>query len=151
MKRAQDPRLSDYGAVLEAMRHLKKELDGSLRAHTELSLVWFEALLRIDRAGGAMTMGTLAEQTLLSSGGVTRLVDRLAERGYVTRRACEEDRRVQYVEITDEGREVLDSALKVHLDDLQRAFFDPLDDDERTTIVEAMTRVRGAGPICGGE
>lgn len=150
MAKARDPRIDDYGAVLEAMRHLEKELDRSLRGQVDLGFVWFEALLRIERAGGALTMGTLAEQTLLSSGGVTRLVDRLAENGYAERRSCEEDRRVQYVAITDAGREALDRALAVHVEDLQRLFFDHLEAEERRTVIEAMSRVRGAGaPVCG--
>lgn len=150
LTRAEDPRVAEYGTVLEAMRHLKKELDRSLRDRVGLGLVWFEALLRMERAGGSLTMGTLASETSLSSGGVTRLVDRLTEAGYTERRACEEDRRVQYVAITPAGREVLDRALEVHLADLQSAFFDRMDDGERHTLVDVMTRIYGAGrPICG--
>lgn len=150
MDRARDPRIDDYGAVLEAMRHLKRELDRSLRDGVDLSLVWFEALLRIERAGGSLTMGALADQVLLSSGGVTRLVDRLSESGLVERRACESDRRVQYVAITARGREALDRALDVHLGDLQRLFFDRLDEAERRAVVAAMTRVREPHePVCG--
>ena len=40
----------------------------------------------------------------LSKSGVTRLVDRLAERGLVVRAAVPEDRRVVYAGLTDEGR-----------------------------------------------
>ncbi len=151
MSRIADPRLSHYGVALEAMARIAKELDRSLRDRAGLSLPWFEALLRVERSGGSMTMGALAQQIVLTSGGVTRLVDRLVGEGYAERRACEEDRRVQYVVITDAGRAVLEDALGIHLDDLQGSFFDHMSDEERDTVVRVMRRIRAAErPACGG-
>ncbi len=40
----------------------------------------------------------------LSKSGVTRLVDRLVERGLVVRAPCPKDRRVVYAGLTDQGR-----------------------------------------------
>ena len=45
-----------------------------------------------------------ARQIFLRESGLTRLVDRLVERGYLERRACESDRRGQLIVLTAEGR-----------------------------------------------
>ena len=51
-------------------------------------------------ARGALSAGDLARRTGLTSGAVTRLIDRLVERGTVRRRADPVDRRRVLVEIT---------------------------------------------------
>lgn len=52
----------------------------------------------------------LAQRVLLTKSGMTRLVDRLAERGLIERRACPTDRRGQLVALTRKGRYLLGRA-----------------------------------------
>jgi DNA-binding MarR family transcriptional regulator len=140
-----DAAVHAYGVTLEALARLNHLFDHSLRSRVGISQTWFEALLRIERTGGQMTMGELAGQVALTSGGVTRLVDRLIEQRYVVRRPCPEDRRVHYVAITERGQDVLHQALEVHLDDLRSEFIGRMTDEERSTVVEVMDRLRSAG------
>jgi DNA-binding MarR family transcriptional regulator len=51
-------------------------------------------------ARGPLSAGNIAQRTGLTSGAVTRLIDRLEERGSVRRRADAQDRRRVLVEIT---------------------------------------------------
>ncbi len=51
-----------------------------------------------------LRMADVSRSLRLSKSGVTRLVDRLAERGLVLRAACPSDRRVVYAGLTNEGR-----------------------------------------------
>jgi DNA-binding MarR family transcriptional regulator len=46
----------------------------------------------------------LAERVLITKSGLTRLLDRLVERGYIERRACASDRRGQLIVLTPDGR-----------------------------------------------
>jgi DNA-binding MarR family transcriptional regulator len=46
----------------------------------------------------------LAERVLLTKSGLTRLLDRLVERGFIERHACPTDRRGQLIVLTAEGR-----------------------------------------------
>jgi DNA-binding MarR family transcriptional regulator len=124
------------------MARLNHLFDRSFRDSVGLGQAWFEALLRLSRSGGAMTMGQLADQVALTSGGVTRLVDRLADAGFVERRSCETDRRVQYVAITEAGDAKLADALEVHLQDLDREFTGRMSQEERRVLVEVMDRLR---------
>ena len=131
-----------FGVTLEAMARLNRLFDHSLREHAGISQTWFEALLRIERSGGHMTMGELGEQVALTSGGVTRLVDRLTGDGLTERRSCPEDRRIQYVAITERGRATLSKALEIHLDDVEAEFLGRMTPAESKTLVEVMDRLR---------
>jgi DNA-binding MarR family transcriptional regulator len=57
-----------------------------------------------------LRMADVSSTLRLSKSGVTRLVDRLAERGLVVRAACPSDRRVVYAGLTDEGRQAAAAA-----------------------------------------
>ena len=96
-----DPRITTYGLLHEAHRRLQRELDRSLAEHSGMSGSFFEVLLRIGRSpGDRLTMSELACQLGLTSGGATRLVDRVVEAGLVERASCPTDRRVQWVVLT---------------------------------------------------
>lgn len=142
MASCDDARIHAFGVTLEALSRLNHLFDRSLREQAGLGQGWFEALLRIERSGGFMTMGSLAEQVALTSGGVTRLVDRLVEVGFAERRNCATDRRVQYVAITDAGRSALASALEIHLVDLEREFISRISPEELAVVVAVMDRLR---------
>jgi DNA-binding MarR family transcriptional regulator len=144
MSSCNDPRIHAYGVTLEAMARLSRVFDRSLRDGADISQGWFEALLRIERSGGSLTMGMLAEQVSLTSGGVTRLVDRLTDVGFVARRNCDSDRRVQYVAITDAGRSKLADAVEMHLRDLDREFVGRMSAEELEVVTRVMDRLRTA-------
>ena len=67
-------------------------------------------VLRILRGagGGGLPTLTVAERMVERTPGVTRLIDRMERRGWVSRRRCVEDRRVVWCEITAFGLELLD-------------------------------------------
>lgn len=148
MSRCDDPRLHAYAVTLEVVGRLNRIFDRSLRDRCGISQSTFEALFRLDRAGGELTMGELADDLALTSGGATRLVDRLAEDGFVERRSCPDDRRVQYAVLTGNGRTKLDEAMEVHLVDLDEHLFGLVSDADREQLVAVMGTVRDA--MAGG-
>lgn len=137
-----DPRIYQFGVLLEAMARLNAQFDASLKENCGISQVWFEALLRLERSGGSLTMSELADQVALTSGGVTRLIDRLLDEGLVERRPCDSDRRVLYAAITDAGRSKLQEALDIHLEDLSREYTSRMSADELAVVTEVMDRLR---------
>ena len=56
------------------------------------------AVLEVLHHRGPLLLSQLKDKVLVSAGGVTYLVDRLAERGLVERRRCEQDRRAGHAE-----------------------------------------------------
>src|SRR5687768_7713190 len=53
---------------------------------------------------GPLLLGEVQRKILVSSGGVTYLVDRLEEQGLVVRQLCAEDRRARYAALTEQGK-----------------------------------------------
>ena len=76
-----------------------------------------EALLH----GGPALLGELQKKLLVSSGGVTWLVDRLEHRGLVERAACPEDRRARYARLTEVGRRFITRIFPPHADVIRDA------------------------------
>lgn len=125
-----DPRITTYGRLFEANAKLTHLLGRELEAEYGLPLAWYGVLLHVGRAGGERPIGELIAATAFTSGGVTRLVDRIARAGLVERRPSPTDRRIQYVRLTDAGREMLERATVVHLRGIQRHLIDALGLDE---------------------
>jgi DNA-binding MarR family transcriptional regulator len=65
-------------------------------------------------------MSDLAAQLTLSRGGITKLVDRLQEAGYLTRVACPEDRRSLRAELTPAGERMLEEMRAVYEEEIGR-------------------------------
>ncbi|MFD6530622.1 MarR family winged helix-turn-helix transcriptional regulator [Streptomyces sp. NPDC060184] len=118
-----DPLITTFGRLLEASSRLEQRLGADMQAGTGLPHVWFEVLIRLARSdGGRLTMGALATDIALTTGGVTRLIDRMRASGYVERRPDPADRRVAYAVVTDSGRDILDRAAAAHARNLREVF-----------------------------
>ena len=137
-----DPLISTFGRLVEASGQLERRLGRALEAQCGLPHVWFEVLIRLARStGGQLTMGELAEQVALTTGGITRLIDRMQAAGYVRRQPGQADRRVSYTAITDSGRAKLDEAATFHAANL-RAAFAALSDRDRDRLDSLLDKLR---------
>ena len=63
---------------------------------------------------GPMLLGEVQRRILVSSGGVTYLVDRLEGKGLVERQDCPEDRRARYAALTPEGEAMIAEIFPEH-------------------------------------
>ncbi len=70
---------------------------------------------------GPLLLGDLQRKILVSSGGVTYLVDRLEARGLVERRACPGDRRARFAALTSEGESFVARIFPEHEIAIRRA------------------------------
>jgi DNA-binding MarR family transcriptional regulator len=82
------------------------DFDEQVAKKLKLSRTDMRCLDLIDRLG-PISAGRLAEETGLTTGAVTFILDRLEEAGMVTRRRDTEDRRRVWVEIVPEAQERL--------------------------------------------
>ena len=140
-----DVRITEFGLLVEATRRLMRIIETSLRDNHDLTGVEFEAMIRMGRSPERqMSMSDLATQMVLTSGGITRLVDRLAADGYVDRVSCPSDRRVQWAHLTDEGVAMISAALETHLADLDDHVFAVMSDEERAIMFPVLDRLRTA-------
>jgi MarR family 2-MHQ and catechol resistance regulon transcriptional repressor len=99
------------------------------------------AVLEVLFHRGPLMIGEVGERVLLTSGSTTYVVDKLEGRGLLHRRACREDRRVTYVELTEEGRALLGEIFPEHAEALRRAMEGLTTEEKR--IVAALLRRLG--------
>ncbi|MTV25219.1 MarR family transcriptional regulator [Nitriliruptoraceae bacterium ZYF776] len=138
-----DEAITTFGRLVEVTRRLERVFHATIAQATGLPGSHFELLLRLGRTPGEqLTSSALAAQLAVTSGGATRLVDRVAAQGLVERRSCTEDRRLSYVALTAAGREVLERALEVHRVDLHRELTDRLTADEVARLDATLDRLR---------
>lgn len=129
---ADEALITTFGRLVEAYSTLDQQLGRSLEEQAGIPHTWFEVLLRISRAdAGRISMGALAQQVALTTGGITRLLDRMIAAGLVQRVPCPTDRRVQFAALTTQGRAKLDQAAKGHAANLRQAFAGFTADDLR--------------------
>jgi DNA-binding MarR family transcriptional regulator len=137
-----DDRVILFGLLLETNARLSRSLGLELEASCNLPLAWFEVLLQLRRSpDGRLKMTQVADAIVHSTGGTTRLIDRLEGAGLVQRQLCPSDRRAIHVAITEVGNRKLDEALNVHLDYLQDNLASRLSDEERITLTELLTKL----------
>jgi len=100
----------------------------------------FDVLCALRRAGApfALSLGDIAEHTMVTAGATSKRVDRLEGTGLVTRSQRTDDARGRIVELTPEGRALIDDAYPAHLQ-LEDQLLSPLDDTERMHL-EALLR-----------
>jgi DNA-binding MarR family transcriptional regulator len=145
-----DDRITLWGLFLEAHHLIGASLWADLEVAFPYPESWFEVLLRLSRSpGGAQPMTRLAGMVMFSSGGFTKLADRMEAEGLIKRVPCPDDRRSSLATITPKGRRILERGLRTHLPSLDRHLLANLDDEQRDQL-ERILRVLRDG-ACGAD
>ncbi|HEY3604429.1 MAG TPA: MarR family transcriptional regulator [Sporichthyaceae bacterium] len=106
----QADRMAAVTSVMRVQQMLLGEIERVLRPYG-LTFASFEALrLLAFTRRGELPMGKIGERLMVHPASVTNTVDRLEARGLVRRRPAPEDRRRILAELTDSGRELIETA-----------------------------------------
>jgi DNA-binding MarR family transcriptional regulator len=133
-----------WGELSRAADLVRSRLARCLDAGPGLAPEEVELLMVLAAAPeGRLRMIDVSESLRLSKSGVTRLVDRLAERGLVLRAACPSDRRVVYVGLTDEGTSVLESAAPLVVSGLMELLGGRLDAGQIERLRRDLSSIAG--------
>jgi len=97
---------------------------------------------------GPLLHGEIRDKILVSSGGITYLVDRLQGRGLLERRDYPGDRRARYVALTSEGIALLDRIFPEHARTLSSAASALSPDDQAllTQLLKILGKSAAATP-----
>ena len=71
-------------------------------------------ILEVLHHKGPLLLGEIQRKILVTSGGITYLVDRLVEKGLVKREQCPEDRRARYAVLTPAGDALIRRIFPAH-------------------------------------
>ncbi|HTB09588.1 MAG TPA: MarR family transcriptional regulator [Acidimicrobiales bacterium] len=137
-----DEKVILFGLLLETNARLSRDFAAELEKSCDLPLAWFDVLLQLHQSdNGRLKMSQIADAIVHSSGGTTRLIDRLEEAHLVRREHCAADRRAIWVAITDEGTAKLEEALAVHVRYLEENLATRLDGTERQTLRDLLGKL----------
>ena len=100
----------------------------------------FDVISTLGNTSG-MTMGQLAEKTLVTKGTLTGIIDRLEKKGLVQRQVPPENRRCFIIVLTPEGDRVFNQVFPAHIAQL-KSRFDRLSLTELEQVRSALERLQ---------
>ena len=131
-----------WRALSRAVTVIPRLLGKDLLEAQGLNLTEYSVLLHLSEAPDrSLRMGDLANYAWITSGGLTRVVDRLSGQGLVERVRDESDGRGQMAVLTDAGVQRLERAWPTHLAGVRRHVMDHLSDLDLAGFAKAMGAV----------
>lgn len=129
-----------FAARLFRLRELMIKHASRVVAPFDLSLLEFDVLASLRKMPSPYEMrpSDIYRAMLLSSGGVTKLLKGLDQRGFVTRRPDPKDSRGSLVRLTDPGKNRIEEAMQA-LKMSSRSFYDgTVDEETLLSLAEAL-------------
>jgi DNA-binding MarR family transcriptional regulator len=131
---------------LAAYATITRKISRDLAQHTELTLEQYDVLVTLEYEDeGKLRLSDLADRVLLSRSGLTRMIDRLETRGWVSREGCSRDRRGAYAVLTPEGRQIREDSWPVLQASMKRHFRDPLQNIDNVREFGRLSRLIAFG------
>jgi MarR family transcriptional regulator, 2-MHQ and catechol-resistance regulon repressor len=127
-----------YVVLARARTAVARKADADIARHG-LSTGEF-AILEALYHKGPLLLGELQRKILVSSGGVTYLVDRLEAQGLVERRECQDDRRARYGALTAKGAALMEEIFPAHAAAIEEAM-SGLSTEEKQTTIELLKQL----------
>jgi len=110
-----------------------------------LTITEYDVLFNLSKLPGwSARPRDLNQLLLLSQPSVSRMIDRLVERGLVTKSPDPEDGRGIVVTLTEAGHSLFLRVAAIHSESIVRRFGDALDDAELAELTELCDRLRAA-------
>jgi DNA-binding MarR family transcriptional regulator len=136
--------MATFTRLWRAARVADEEIQRVLGDHG-LEPGWFDVLATLRRAGAPhrLSAGTLARGLVMTTGGMTKRLDRLESAGYVERSPDPHDRRGVLVSLTRKGLRVVDRAVEDHVRN-ESALLEALSDRERRALNAALAKLLAA-------
>jgi MarR family 2-MHQ and catechol resistance regulon transcriptional repressor len=110
--RKQETALKLWVVLARAFDAVAKNVEADVAQH-DLTGTEF-GILEVLYHKGPMLLGEVQRKILVTSGGITYLVDRLVAKGLVKREQCAEDRRARYAVLTPAGQALIRRIFPAH-------------------------------------
>jgi DNA-binding MarR family transcriptional regulator len=122
-----DDEQATWRAFYKATTLLIDRLDRELQHDAGMPHAYYEILVVLSESPGrSLRMSELAVQTRSSRSRLSHAVTKLEARGWVKRRDCDDDKRGQFADLTEQGFAALESAAPGHVETVRTHLFDPL-------------------------
>ena len=131
-----------WGGFISAYSRLSGLLEDDLRRNSGISRAEYEVLLRLFfNDEGRLRITEIADRSLLTRSGISRLVDRLERAGLVERHGDEYDRRGAYAAITEHGRDHFTVTATRHTALVRELFLSHFTNEEQQTMASFWDRL----------
>ncbi len=101
-----DPTITAWVYLIRAQQSVVGSVARDLKAAGFPPLEWYDVLLELERAGGALRPFELEGRLLLAQYNLSRLLDRMVQAGLIEKQPCPNDRRGFSLVLTDAGRDL---------------------------------------------
>lgn len=147
MSRLTDLETAVWRGFLRTHDQLWTTLDDAMHKRSGLNMPAYELLLTVEEAGETgIRMTDLATRLRYTSGGLTRLADKLQGQGLIVRERCETDGRGFQVRLTASGQMQLRRMHVEHLRDVRQLFLNRLTGDEQAQLAALWVKLQGETP-----
>jgi MarR family transcriptional regulator, organic hydroperoxide resistance regulator len=119
-------------------------VDARLKREFDLPLTHFEPMSVMDRLPNCRVYD-IATELGITTGGTSKLVDRIEASGYCRRLPNPEDRRSSLLELTPEGKRMFTEAGKAFDDELERRLGAAVPERTLRQFAATLARLRAAG------
>ena len=134
-----------WALILNVHARLTRAIDDAVTQADLLPLEWYDVLFALYHADGRrLRLSELAERIVFSRSGLTRLIDRIEERGYLRRERSSEDRRGTFAVLTDAGREAMKRSWPVYKREIESRFADHVTASEARAMRDGLVKVLAA-------
>lgn len=125
--------------LLRVVQLLPQALDRQLRSEAGIGHAYYQVLATLSaQPERALAMGELARLTATSPSRLSHAVAAMEERGWVSRRPCPTDRRIQYACLTEDGVALLERIAPGHVAEVRRLVVDRLDGADDVVRLRAL-------------
>ena len=121
---------------------LWSRIDSRLRDEHDLPLAFFWPLYVVERSPNeSLRVGEVATALGITVGGASKIVDRIAGAGFLSREPDPADRRASRVALTDAGRRKLDAACKTYEAEMATVLDAALSPDQQQCMHKLVLRL----------
>jgi len=133
--------------LIECARAFERYSDAHVRT-MGLTGAQFDIIATLGNTPG-MTCKELGEKTLITKGTMTGVLDRLAAKGLLVRRASPDDGRSWITALTAEGQALFEKIFPAHMEYMDPVF-GSFSETELTTMQKQLVQLRNAFSTPGG-
>ena len=149
---SEDELVASWVLVVQGIHATQQQVLGDVE-RIGVPAQWFAVLHLLLRAPDErLPMSRLARDLSMTSGGFTKLADRMAREGLIDRRGSSGDRRVVHAALTDRGREIGRDGVRIYADAIRSRVLDAItteDVQKMADIAEKMSVAHAAASDAG--
>lgn len=119
-----------------------RQIENEIKGKAPLSLDEYDLLLVLSRSvGQRLRFSALADATIYTRSGITRIIKRMEKEGYILRQSCPEDRRGSYAFLTKAGQKALAETWRWYSQAVINIFSKCFNKNEAEQLASLLARV----------